>query len=549
MPWCSQMPAGAFEAAGEWEHLVSALAEPGALSLADSRTSASALCACLRSGSWSLAVSLWESFRQVGLRPDVVAMDSVISACASYEMWALGRFFLLESEGTRSRSPLQFLWALAELGISDKFVIASTCREVFLSFYSSRWTAADVALYGWSAAMLGVSCAALSKSMTKLALSQDFSLRQFAELALLQEPELVGMSQETRSEVSSEKAPVTSRCLGGFGPEAFVLRAALLRGARPFRVLHQTAWKLLCDASQAPGLLGALLLRFLPCFGHLGCVIFFEGISSRQSGLPCGKWGDPWTSRCQWHQTFVGVPGQFTPNHGQPLLWEHSVDNVVVYKPANWEVYGWHTKLQLADFVRSTLGVKPIFEDAEHNYGFLHRLDVPSSGLILLAKTYEAWYDLQVQLYAGEIGREYRVLCHGWVPSSRREIRARVREGVLETTKSGGRGKESITKLKVLKRLGPGGLGRHVAITQLSVEILTGRKHQIRSHFAYIGHPTIRDGLYSSASTFKADLVFCARNWLHRHRLSFKDAEGLRHDVCCPLPSDLSLGPEPSNND
>ena len=150
----------------------------------------------------------------------------------------------------------------------------------------------------------------------RLALSQDFSLRQFAELALLQEPELVGMSQETRSEVSSEKAPVTSRCLGGFGPEAFVLRAALLRGARPFRVLHQTAWKLLCDASQAPGLLGALLLRFLPCFGHLGCVIFFEGISSRQSGLPCGKWGDPWTSRCQWHQTFVGVPGQFTPNHG-----------------------------------------------------------------------------------------------------------------------------------------------------------------------------------------------------------------------------------------
>ena len=167
MPWCSQMPAGAFEAAGEWEHLVSALAEPGALSLADSRTSASALCACLRSGSWSLAVSLWESFRQVGLRPDVVAMDSVISACASSEMWALGCFFLLESEGTRSRSPLQFLWALAELGISDKFVIASTCREVFLSFYSSRWTAADVALYGWSAAMLGVSCAALSKSMTK----------------------------------------------------------------------------------------------------------------------------------------------------------------------------------------------------------------------------------------------------------------------------------------------------------------------------------------------------------------------------------------------
>jgi len=37
----------------------------------------------------------------------------------------------------------------------------------------------------------------------------------------------------------------------------------------------------------------------------------------------------------------------------------------------------------------------PVADDVQHHHGFLHRLDVPSSGLILVAKTYSAYYDLQ----------------------------------------------------------------------------------------------------------------------------------------------------------
>ena len=44
-------------------------------------------------------------------------------------------------------------------------------------------------------------------------------------------------------------------------------------------------------------------------------MIFFEAISSRQSGLSCGKWADPWTPRCQWHQSFLAMLGQLTPKH------------------------------------------------------------------------------------------------------------------------------------------------------------------------------------------------------------------------------------------
>ena len=208
-----------------------------------------------------------------------------------------------------------------------------------------------------------------------------------------------------------------------------------------------------------------------------------------------------------------------------------------MYKPPNWEVYGQHTKvtqLQLVDFVQATLGARPIFRDAQHNCGFLHRLDVPSSGLILVAETYQAWYDLQVQLYAGEVCREYRVLCHGWIPESLSAVHAQQREGVKQPTTSGGRGKSSITRLKVLERF-----WHNVSLSKLSVEISTGRKHQIRSHFAHVGHPTVHDGLYTSTSTFKDDQRLCSRNWLHRHKLSFRDAEGVLHAVACPLPRDL----------
>ena len=59
----------------------------------------------------------------------------------------------------------------------------------------------------------------------------------------------------------------------------------------------------------------------------------------------------------------------------------------------DWEVYGNHTSQQLSAFVASAWPGQvsaPILRDRNHNRGFLHRLDVPSSGLILFAKTFEA---------------------------------------------------------------------------------------------------------------------------------------------------------------
>ena len=51
--------------------------------------------------------------------------------------------------------------------------------------------------------------------------------------------------------------------------------------------------------------------------------------------------------------------------------------------------------------------------DPYHDLGFLHRIDVPSSGLVLVAKTYKAYYDLKLKLNVGRLSRDYVVLSHG----------------------------------------------------------------------------------------------------------------------------------------
>ena len=55
----------------------------------------------------------------------------------------------------------------------------------------------------------------------------------------------------------------------------------------------------------------------------------------------------------------------------------------MVFKPEGWEVYDGHSAKQMIDFLRATVGDLPIFRDASRDLGFLHRLDVPSSGLVL----------------------------------------------------------------------------------------------------------------------------------------------------------------------
>ncbi|CAK0861641.1 unnamed protein product, partial [Prorocentrum cordatum] len=243
-----------------------------------------------------------------------------------------------------------------------------------------------------------------------------------------------------------------------------------------------------------------------------------------------------------------------------PRVARDLADRLVVEKPPGWEVdQGLSDVLgsdsvqttdtdsskadnkKLSGFLASVLPPRrcPIVQDAAHRRGLLHRLDVPSSGLVLAAKTYEAYYDLSLQLSVGAIARDYLVLCRGWVPPARGGVVARVRweEGSGRPSCAGGHlGKPAESRLKVLAHVlrGPA-----ECLSLVAVRIATGRRHQIRAHLALMGHPVACDGKYTCLDTFLADLRWCPRNFLHRYCLGFSDLDGAAVAASSPPPPDL----------
>lgn len=201
-------------------------------------------------------------------------------------------------------------------------------------------------------------------------------------------------------------------------------------------------------------------------------------------------------------------------------------DKLVVHKPASWQVDDGQDepetahgtpRARLSQFLSARLSC-PIFKEVEHQRGFLHRLDVPTSGLILVAKTHEAYYDLQLQVAAGQVAREYVVLSHGCL-TGLRHITARLHWGhfgqdVPSVVRS--YGKPSRTRVKAMSSL-----AASRSFSLLAVAIDTGRRHQIRVHMAHIGHAVVSDGKYTCLVTAVEDLRWCPSTFLHRYRLSF----------------------------
>ena len=261
----------------------------------------------------------------------------------------------------------------------------------------------------------------------------------------------------------------------------------------------------------------------------------------------------------------------------EPFIVHESSDLLAVYKPHGWEVDQGNSSgvRKLSSFLRSQFQVRcfPILKDSAHLHGFLHRLDVPSSGLILVAKAHEAFYHLMIQLHLGEIARDYIVLCHGWVAPSTHQIVASVLWSdsagssspslALASDLSGG--KPSITKTKVLAHL----MREQQSYSLVAIRIQTGRRHQIRAHLAHVGHPVVCDPKYERAAReasrsaepgssqgehdkstktwvdeasgrnlAEADKIWCPRNFLHRYRLEFADVRSI-HAIQAPLPEDL----------
>ncbi len=167
--------------------------------------------------------------------------------------------------------------------------------------------------------------------------------------------------------------------------------------------------------------------------------------------------------------------------------------------------------------------------------GVVHRLDRDTSGAIAFARTREALVFLQERFRAHAIEREYVALVEGSPPASGTLEDALAGDGEAirrRVARGGERGRRAVTRYRVIERLSGASL--------VSVELETGRTHQIRIHFAHAGHPVLGDRVYRPPALPPPPLL-APRQMLHARRLGFPHPAGTGWvRVESPIPEDFA---------
>jgi len=203
-------------------------------------------------------------------------------------------------------------------------------------------------------------------------------------------------------------------------------------------------------------------------------------------------------------------------------------DLAVVDKPAGLVVHPApsHTGPTLVSELGDLLGGG---EEAERP-GIVHRLDKDTSGLLVVARNDAAHAALQAQVQRREVERIYLALARGHLTSRTGTIDAPIGRASRHRHRmavSGAASREARTHFEVLELL--------TAETYLEARLETGRTHQIRAHFAAIGHPLLGDSNYGGERKYGLE-----RQFLHAHRLAFDHpVSGERLSFRSELPADL----------
>jgi 23S rRNA pseudouridine1911/1915/1917 synthase len=173
--------------------------------------------------------------------------------------------------------------------------------------------------------------------------------------------------------------------------------------------------------------------------------------------------------------------------------------------------------------------------------GLIHRLDKDTSGLLMVARTPEAYTSLSRQLLARTVSREYAAVCVGVMTGGGTidEPIGRHRSDRLRMTVRQD-GKPAVTHYRVLERFR--------GHTYLSVKLDTGRTHQIRLHLSHLHYPIVGDPVYGRRMNQPRgagpDLIALLRGFkrqaLHAGALAFDHPRsGKRISLTSPLPQDF----------
>lgn len=190
-------------------------------------------------------------------------------------------------------------------------------------------------------------------------------------------------------------------------------------------------------------------------------------------------------------------------------------DIVVVDKPAGVAAHpspGWHGPTVVGALLG--LGVNVSTSGAAERQGIVHRLDVGTSGLMVVAKNEHAYSELKHAFKERTVTKVYHTLVQGLPEPLKGTIDAPLgrhpghewKFAVVED------GRNAVTHYEVLEAFGPASL--------VEVHLETGRTHQIRVHFSAMNHPCAGDLTYGADPAISVNLGL-TRQWLHAFQLGF----------------------------
>jgi len=191
-------------------------------------------------------------------------------------------------------------------------------------------------------------------------------------------------------------------------------------------------------------------------------------------------------------------------------------DIIVIDKPVGVAAHpspGWEGPTVTGALASAGITLAPV--GAAERQGIVHRLDVGTSGLMVVAKTAPAYSALKHAFKERTVEKVYHAVAQGHVEPTQGTIDAPIGRHPTADYKfavvEGGR--DSITHYKVLEMF-PGA-------TLVEVHLETGRTHQIRVHMAAIKHPLAGDITYGGDPVM-AQRLGLKRQWLHAKELAFE---------------------------
>ena len=228
----------------------------------------------------------------------------------------------------------------------------------------------------------------------------------------------------------------------------------------------------------------------------------------------------------------VAIPPTPLPN--LEIVYQDT-DLVIVNKPVGCAAHpspGWTGPTVVGALIAA--GVSISSSGPAERQGIVQRLDVGTSGLMMVAKTESAYLKLKDMFRNREIKKIYHALAQGHLEPAIGTIDAPIDRHPKEDYKMAvvSSGKPSITHYEVIEY--------YRSVSLLKVELETGRTHQIRVHMSAIRHPLVGDLTYGADPNLASE-IGVNRPWLHAQALEFTHPiSGLPISVSAEYPRDLT---------